>query len=900
MPKLSNLSKSHRRSNFNRRDFLALAAATGTAAAVAGCQTSGVKANGTAMTNAAGSPKGAPSHALDTGGISMANFQNARRKAASLVSRMTLAEKISQFGNGVPAIPRLGMPAFNYYASEALHGLIHGGPITSFPLPLAMGCSFNRPLVKRVFTAVSDEVWAWHKKNGQGLAMFSPPTVNMGTRDPRWGRIGENYSEDPCLVAEMAVQTIYGMQGDNDKYLKTIACAKHFILNDTDSDREQVSESVDARSFWEYYSRGFHACVTRGKVFTVMSSYNEMNGIPTTGNPFLLTDLLRGRWGFRGYVVSDCDAVGDICNTHHFVPTLAEAAAIAVNAGCDINCGGTMPGHLMEAVDKELIGEETLDHSLVRSITGRILLGDFDPQDQIPYSKIPISCLESPAHRELAREMARQSIVLFKNDSQTLPLKKSEIKKLAVIGPMANSCHLGNYSGGPSFRVSPLQGINHYFGIQSAPSYSKRAADFLQVSGTPQTEPCVEGGQDLGYINNGSWVSYDKVLFTGANTFTARVASATSGGAMEVRLDSLTGPLVCKLSIKGTGHWQTWTNVSASIAPIHGEHKVYLRFAGDHPNLFNVQSFSLTPASPVPQPAHPGVDITYASGCTVMGPKNADDFAAAVKAAKDADAVLLFVGADQQVGAEAHDRTDIGLPGVQHELAQAVFAANPKTILVISSNAPVAVNWEQENLPAIVGGLFLGEQQGNALVDVIFGAYNPGGKLSTTWFKSVKQLPRFHDFNIRHGRTYMYFKGQPLYPFGHGLSYTTFNFTNLNISANTLAPGGSVQVACDITNTGSLAGDAVPQLYIHVRDSKIQRPRMQLVNFDRVTLKPGETRTVSLTLAHNDQALRYWDEARHDFVLQPATVDLMLGSSSDQIHLRGNIRVTGDSAAAPA
>ncbi len=895
MPKVS---KSERGLNLNRRDFLALAAAAGSAAAVAGCQTPGDLTAGTRTADGVDFPGEASSTALDTGGISLANFQSARRKAASLVSRMTLAEKISQFGNGVPAIPRLGMPAFNYYASEALHGLIHGGPITSFPLPLAMGCSFNRALVKRVFTAVSDEVWAWHKKNGQGLAMFSPPTVNMGTRDPRWGRIGENYSEDPCLVAEMAVQTIHGMQGDNDKYLKTIACAKHFILNDTDSDREEVSESVDPRSFWEYYSRGFHACVTRGKVFTVMSSYNSMNGVPTTGNPFLLTDLLRGRWGFRGYVVSDCDAVGDIHRTHHFVATDAEAAAMAVNAGCDINCGGTMPGHLMEAVNKELIGEETLDHSLVRSITGRILLGNFDPQDQIPYSNIPISCLESPAHRELARDIARQSIVLFKNDNGMLPLKKSQIRKLAVIGPMADTCHLGNYSGQPSFRVSPLRGIYEHFGIASGPSYSKRAADFLQISGTPQTEPCVEGGQDLGYINNGSWVSYGNVLITGADTFTARVASATSGGTMEVRLDSLTGPLVCKLSIKGTGHWQKWVNVSAPISPIQGEHNVYLRFAGNHPNLFNVQSFSLTPASPVPQPAHPGVDVIYARGCTVTGPENADEFAAAVKAAKDADAVLLFVGADQQVGAEAHDRTDIGLPGAQHALARAVFAANPKTVLVISSNAPVAVNWEQENLPAIVGGLFLGEQQGHALADVIFGAYNPGGKLSTTWFKSVKQLPRFHDFNIRHGRTYMYFKGRPLYAFGHGLSYTTFDFTNLNISANTLKPGGTVQIACDITNTGMVAGDAVAQLYIHVRDGKVQRPRLQLVNFDRVHLKPGQTRTVSMALAHSDEALRYWDVADHDFVLRPATVDIMLGSSSDQIHLRGSIRVAGEAAAA--
>ncbi len=873
----------------NRRDFLAIAAATGATAAVAGCQTR-TSMSTVGMESPAGAG-GRGTKSLDMGGIAPEHFESVRRKAAALVARMTLAEKISQFGNSVPAIPRLGMPAFNFYASEALHGLIHGGPVTSFPLPLAMGCSFNRRLVKRVFTAASDEIWAWHKRNGQGLAMFSPPTVNMGARDPRWGRIGENYGEDPCLVAEMAVHTIHGMQGDDKKYLKTIACAKHFILNDTDSDRETVSETVDARSFWEYYSRGFHACVTRGKVFTVMSSYNSMNGIPTTGNPFLLTDLLRNRWGFRGYVVSDCDAVGDIHRTHHFVPTYAQAAAMAVNAGCDINCGSTLQDHLMHAVNQELIGEETLDHSLTRSITGRILLGNFDPQDQIPYHTIPISCRESPAHRELAREIARQSIVLFKNDNQTLPLNKSTLKKLAVIGPMADECHLGNYSGSPNFRISPLQGIYRKLGITAVPSYSKRASHFENVYGTPHTEPCVEGGEDLGYINNGTWASYENVVFTGASLFTARVASATSGGFMDVRLDSLTGPVICTLDVPGTNHWQSWTNVSARIEPVTGQHTVYLCFRGNHPNLFNVQSFHLSPAQPLPIPHSSQVQVDYAMGCTVTGRRDDVEFAKAVKAAKNADAVLLFVGADQQVDAEGHDRRHIHLPGAQHQLAKAVFAANPHTILVISSNAPVAVNWEQENLPAIVGGLFLGEQQGNALADVIFGDYNPGGKLSTTWFHSVSQLPRFHDFNIRHGRTYMYFKNQPLYPFGHGLSYTRFEYKNLNISANTLSPGSSIQIAVDITNTGLTAGDAVPQLYIHVRDAKVQRPIKQLVNFDRIPLKPGETKTVSLTLDHSDQALRYWSQTAHDFVLVPATVDIMIGSSSADIHLRGAIRI---------
>ncbi|MCL5005615.1 MAG: glycoside hydrolase family 3 C-terminal domain-containing protein [Acidobacteria bacterium] len=740
------------RAGVTRRDFLG--SAVGSAALVA----MGKKeaAGETVPATAEEKPE-----ALDTGGIAIEHFENARKRAAALVAQMTLEEKISQFGSTgpVPAIPRLHVPAFKYYGGEALHGLSIGpvGPVTSFPLPLAMGCSWNRSLVERVFTAVSDEIWAWHKKNGLSQPMFSPPTVNMGARDPRWGRIAENYSEDPYLIGQMAIYTIHGMQGCDRRYLKAIACAKHFIGNDTEDDRYWTSATIDPRSFWEYYTRGFEACVREGHVFTVMSSYNAMNGIPTTASRFLLTDLLRERWGFRGYVVSDCDAVHGICHSHYFVPTYVEAAALAVNAGCDIDCGDTLQKYLGEAVGKMLVSESTLDHSLIRSYTGRFLLGEFDPPEQVPYSKIPISCLESPAHRQLAREAARQSIVLFKNEEHTLPLDKSRLKKLAVIGPMAAVCHLGNYSGKPDFLVSPLQGIKEYLGA--------------------------------------------------------------AGGSTEV---------------------------------------------------------------------------TYALGCSVIGEKQAAQFAEAVQAAREAEVALVFVGDDQQVDRESHDRISyIHLPGAQHELVQAVYAANPRTILVISSNCPVAVNWEQEHLPAIVGGMFLGEQQGNALADVLFGDYNPGGKLNTTWYRSLDNMPSFRDYNIRHGRTYMYFRGRPLYPFGHGLSYTTFRYGNLQLSGKTLAAGGKVTISLEVTNTGDREGDEVVQLYVHCEGSKVERPLKQLVNFERVHLKRGETRTVSFELAHADRALQYWDESKYEFVVEPGTVDILVGASSADIRLKGAVQLKG-------
>jgi beta-glucosidase len=780
----------------NRRNFLTLG---GFAAAMAA---TGWPLAGQAQARAAAPPGvplgGGEADSLDTGPIGREAFEAARARAAQIVSQLTLEEKISQFGTRVPAIARLNLPAFNFYSGEALHGLMYRGRVTSFPLPLAMGCSWNPQLVHRVFTAVSDEAWAWHKIDGQkeptenrfffpgGLTFFSPPTVNMGTRDPRWGRIAENYAEDTLLVGKLGAAAIHGMQGDDPRFLKTICCAKHFICNDTEDDRETASASVDPRSFWEYYSRGFEYCVREGKVFTVMAAYNSLNGIPCAASRFLLTDLLRRRWGFRGYVVSDCDSIGDITRTHHFVPTYAEAAALAVNAGCDINCGDTLQRYLGEAVNQMLISEEVLDHSLVRSFTGRILLGDLDPPGASPYHAIDVSCRESPAHRQLCREIGRQSIVLFKNEQRTLPLDPASIRKLAVIGPLAEYCYLGNYSGRPTQRISPLDGMLDQFGIPTPPRPPRK-----------------------------DW-------------------------------------------------YENWSDH-------FGPHKY------DGPPSM---TFSNARAQ-----------VTYAIGCTMAGAKEDALWDAALEAARGADAALLFLGDNQQIDHEAHDRTYLHLPGMQHELAKAVHAVNPKTILVIVSNCPVAVIWEQEHLPAIVGGMFLGQEQGHALADVIFGAYNPGGKVSTTWYRHADDLPGFHNYDIRLGRTYMYFQGVPLYPFGHGLSYTSFAYSDLRVRGEAVRPGGQIELEMRLSNTGDRAGDEVVQFYVHVAGSTVQRPIKQLVGFERVHLAAGASRIVRFTLAHSDPALCYWDERRYRFVIEPGTVELMLGASSADIRLRSQVQL---------
>lgn len=884
----------------SRRKFLALGAAGAAVAAAGVWSVPGFAEQSSSLAGAADAASGAP-----YAGISHEAFERARSRAQALVAKMTLKEKISQFGSSSPAIERLHLAPFPYYGGEALHGLVRSGPITSFPMPLALGCSWNPSLMHRVYTAVSDEVWAWHKKTGWGLAMFSPPTVNMGTRDPRWGRIGENFSEDPLLVGRLAVATIHAMQGDNANYLKTIVCAKHYAANDTDSDRDFVSAEVDPRSFWEYYSRGFDACVRKGDVFTVMSSYNEMNGIPTTANPFLLTELLRQRWGFDGYVVSDCDAVADIWKTHHFVPTAVEAAALAVTAGCDINCGTTLQENLGEAVSQMLISESKLDESLARSFTGRFLLGTYDPPEQNPYHTIPVSCLESEEHRNLALEAARQSVVLFKNENATLPLKKGGLKKVAVIGPMADWCLLGGYSGIPIERISPLEGIRQFLGASAPPSERIRAVDFTQIEppkgnvwSSMELTPSSEGGVALEVRRGPSRTKYDGISLAGAKEFHVRVSSGAGqggGGVIEAHLDSATGPLIARVEVKPTGGTDRWKTLSSPVQPeaasAKGGHAVFLEFSGlkGEPN-FHIASFSFSPMAPFGESlGHSGgIEVSYTPGCTTTGAKDQAQFAAAEKAAKESDVALVFAGNNALVSHEGLDRTFIHLPGVQHELIQAVAKANPKTILVISSNAPVAVNWEQDHLPAILGGLPLGQMQGRALAEILFGDINPGGKTSITWYRGVQDLPDFHDYNIRHGRTYMYFKKKPLYPFGHGLSYTSFEYSNLQ-SAGALKPGGKLTVEVDVKNTGGRDGDEVIQLYAHCLKSTVVRPEKQLADFKRVSIKAGQRQTVRLELDYASQALRYWDESKYRFIVEPGTIELEVGASSADIRLKKQV-----------
>lgn len=817
--------------------------------------------------------------------ISSAAFDRATHRAEELVKQMSLEEVVGQLGHNVPAIPRLNLAKYNYW-SEALHGEAVDGPITSFPQPIALGCSWNPSLVRRVYAALSDEARAHHNKTGHALTFFSPATVNMGLRDPRWGRANENFSEDPLLVRQLAVETVLAMQGNHPDYLKTVACAKHYICNDTDTDRDYVSATPDKRSFWEYYTRGFEACVTEGGVFSVMSAYNALWGTPCSASHFLLTEILRTRWGFKGYVVTDCDAVADIYRTHHFVESGPEAAALAIKAGADLNCGDTYPRHLLEACSSKLVEEGTVRQALVRVLIGRVLLGEFDSPSAVPWANLSPDILENREHRELAREAARQSLVLLKNENGLLPLDKKSIRKIAVIGPMAGSCHLGGYSGRPTWPVSPYMGIANALGVAPFSDFV-HAADFISTSNfrSPIVEFATDGTSLLSNIKNNGWVQYGPFDLTGKTSIELQISS-TAESSLLVYVDSLDAKPLCTVAIPDTGGLDRWKTIETALSGISGEHIVFLKFNSKARGFVaNLQWLKLTPMTVSRQSR---VQIDYAPGCTIAGEKNDVLFDRAVQAANGSDAALVFVGVNRLLSDEGRDREFLHLPGVQHDLVKAVVAANSRTIVVVHTACPVAINWEKDHAPAILCALFAGEQQGNAIADAIFGDYNPGGKLCSTWFRDESQLPNFHDYDIKHGRTYMYFKGEPLYPFGYGLSYTTFSYENLQVSGERLAAGGSVTVSAEISNTGSVAGDEIVQFYVQAPGSEV-RPIKQLAGYQRIALRPGEKKRVEFALPHRHIALQYWDEKDSAFACEPGVVQLLVGTASSDIRLRGHV-----------
>lgn len=663
-------------------------------------------------------------------------FQNEKltfeQRAKDLVSRLSLEEKVAQMMEVAPAIPRLGIPAYNWW-NETLHGVARSkDTVTVFPQAIGMAATFSKDALKKMGEICAVEARAIYNqalrdnKAGErykGLTFWTP-NINI-FRDPRWGRGQETYGEDPYLTGKLGVAIVQGLQGNDEKYMKTSATAKHYAVHSgPEYNRHTFDADVSNKDLWETYLPAFRDLVVKGKVSSVMCAYNRFRGKPACANEYLMVDVLRYQWGFRGYVTSDCGGVNDFWKYHKTHPDKISAAASAVNNGTDLECGELWEDlwtyrSLDEAVKKGILDEPKLDESITRLFLLRMRLGMFDKN--VPYDKIPYSILNAPEHKTHALQMARESMVLLKNNG-ILPLSKTNIKTIAVVGPNANNeiVLLGNYHGIPQELITVVKGIKEKVGSSAQVIYE-------------------------------TGVDYTKLLPGKTIADVVRNVSAADVVVVAGGINSL----------------------------LEGEE-------GD-------------------------------------------------------------AGNEDVEGFYKGDRISISLPRVQTELMKALKAAGKQVVFVNMSGSAMAFNWEAENVDAIIQAWYGGQSAGTAIADIIFGDYNPSGRLPVTFYKSEKDLPAFDDYNMAN-RTYRYFKGEVLYPFGYGLSYSTFKYSNIK----TKKTGNITEVTAAIKNTGKYDGDEVAQLYVSTSKSVVNQPIRSLKGFERVTLKAGETKEVKFILEAED------------------------------------------------
>jgi beta-glucosidase len=686
-------------------------------------------------------------------------------RITDLLKRFTLQEKAMQLNHTNRGVPRLGLPMWGGW-NQTLHGVWSKQPTTLFPMPTAMGATWDTELVHTVADAMSDEARALYNAHAEGPRtphglVYRSPVINI-SRDPRWGRIQEVFSEDPLLTARMGVAYVRGLQGDDIQHLKVAATVKHFAVNNVESGRQHLNAEVDERNLFEFWLPHWRAAFMEGHAQSVMSSYNAINGTPDAVNHYLLTDVLRKKWGFDGFVTDDLGAVALLSGTRstntsepgqHFSEDPVVAAAAAIRAGNDSD-DVEFETNLPLAVQRGLLTEKDVDGALRNVLRVGFRLGAYDPPEASPYSRIGMNVVRSEAHRALSQRVAEESMTLLVNRKEFLPLKRDQFKSIAVIGPAGDEAYeTGNYYGTPAVKTSVTEGLRTLLG-------------------------------------NGVHVQYEK-----------------------------------------------------------------------------------------------GVDFVDAA--------DEKEIERAVTLARKSDVVILCLGTSLKVEAEGRDRRDLNLPGAQQRLLEAVYAANPKVALVLMNAGPLAVTWAHDHVPAILSAWYPGELGGNAIARTLFGMNNPGGHLPYTVYASLDGVPPQNEYDVSRGYTYQYFKGVPLYPFGHGLSYTQFAYSDLKVK-QTSGKEANVSVSFTLTNRGQVAGAEVPQLYTHQQKSRAVQPLRTLRGFERVTLQPGESRAITISVATS--ALGWYDVAVHDFRVEPGTFDIMVGSSSEDIRLRGTATIAAQAA----
>lgn len=829
-------------------------------------------------------------------------------RARDLVGRMTLAEKISQMVFTAPAIERLGIAQHNWW-NEGLHGVGRAGVATVFPQAIGLAAAWNEELMAEVATAISDEARAKHHEAARrgirqmytGLTYWSP-TINI-FRDPRWGRGQESYGEDPYLTARLGVAFVKGLQGDDPRYLKVTATPKHYAVHSgPESLRHHFDAQVDERDMREFYLFAFEAAVKEAKAASVMGAYNRINGEPCCASHTLLEQILRREWGFNGYVVSDCGAILDIFENHKIVATAAEAAALAVKNGCDLNCGQVYLA-LQEAVEQGLIDEATINRAVERLFTARFQLGMFDPPDMVPFAQIPPDVINSPQHQALALRAARESIVLLKNEGNLLPLSKN-IGSIAVIGPNADNLQilLGNYNGTPATALTPLEGIRRKVSPETVVYHAPGCAlangmPLLQVIPTAHLRPIKPDTNETGL--NGAY--YPNAHFAGQPqleridrqiNFTWKDSSPLTGqwgDHFSARWEGFLTPPVSGsyyLGANGFSEYRLYLDGELLLQNKMEHHPILksTQIELEAGRLYRLQ------LEHVNEGLDPQIQLLWALPAV-------DYEWPALEAAQKAQVVVVVMGLSPQLEGEempvnidgfaGGDRTDIKLPAMQENLLKKIHALGKPVVLVLTNGSALAVTWAAAHIPAIVEAWYPGQAGGAAIADVLFGDYNPAGRLPITFYQSVDDLPPFEDYRLD-GRTYRYFQGQPLFPFGHGLSYTTFTYANLQIDRLEVEPGDKVAISVDITNSGPRAGDEVIQLYIHQAEEA--RPALKLKGFKRLSLEPGQCKTVTFYL-HTHQLGLYDNRMR--YMVQPQTVRVMAGRSATDLPLTGDFKIVG-------
>ncbi|MBN1995869.1 MAG: glycoside hydrolase family 3 C-terminal domain-containing protein [Anaerolineae bacterium] len=833
------------------------------------------------------------------------------KRVADLVSRMTLAEKVSQMLFDAPAIERLDVAKHNWW-NECLHGVGRSGVATVFPQAIGLAATWNPNLIHRMAIATSNEARAKHHATARrsireiytGLTFWTP-NVNI-FRDPRWGRGQETYGEDPYLTACMGVAFVKGIQGDDPKYLKLAATPKHYAVHSgPEPERHHFDAQVSEREMREFYLPAFEACVKEARAVSIMGAYTRANGEPCCASPTLLEKILRREWGFDGYVVSDCWAIIDIYQHHRVVKTPEEAAALAVKAGCDLNCGSTYPA-LLDAVDQGLIDEATIDQAVKRLFTARFRLGMFDPPEQVPYAQIPFEVIDSPEHRALALQTTRESIVLLKNENQTLPLPKN-LKSMAVIGPNADSLPalLGNYNGTPAKGVTPLEGIRQKISANTTLYYAQgceiaEGVPPLRIIPPTYLRPADAEAGVMGLTA----AYYDNPGF--------------KGKPVQIQVDPVVN-FIWKGTTPLTGQWADhfavrWTGYLAP--PVSGRYQLGVN--GFSSYRLYLDDRLLVEYKDIHHPVLKAQDVELEAGrfyriqldyvSAGLDPQvklfwampQVDYKTQALEVAQKAEVVVMVMGLSPNLEGEempvhvqgfaGGDRTDIALPRPQEELLKQIHALGKPVVLILLNGSALAVNWAAQNIPAIVEAWYPGQAGGEALADVLFGDYNPAGRLPVTFYKSINDLPPFENYHLE-GHTYRYFRGEPLFAFGHGLSYTTFKYSNLKLSAKTIRPDEPISISLQITNTGERAGDEVVQLYVQDVEASVPRPLKELKGFQRLSLEPGEKKTIVFTLSPGQLAF-YNDELK--LIIEPGLLKVLIGSSSEDIRLVGEFNIAGE------